>query len=431
MKKFVALLVSLLLIIPMLVSAPVLAQEPIEIPIWQHGGIERDILLLQIEEFNASQSEYRLALTEIPGGIAAGSTFNDAVNAAALAGELPCILDLDGPNLYNYAWAGFLIPLDDYVTDEFLADYMPSLIAQGTYNGHLYALGQFDSGVGIATRKSLLEAAGVRIPEGYLDTWTLDEFNDVLAKMQALPDVSYALDLKMNYGPGEWFTYGFSPVLQSFGGDLIDRETYMTAEGVLNGPEAVAAMEWLQSIFVDGYTTSTPPDDNEFVNGKAAMAWFGPWMYTAYKEAFGDDLIVLPLPDFGTGAKTGMGAWAWGITSKCEHPDAAWSFVEYMLEPDQVLRASNHVGTAPGRLSALAQSEIWNEEGDLRYLSQQLLNGIAFPRPITPAYPTITVAFFTAMDNIINGADVQDELDKAVDAIDRVIAENDGFPNLE
>jgi multiple sugar transport system substrate-binding protein len=102
-----------------------------------------------------------------------------------------------------------------------------------------------------------------------------------------------------------------------------------------------------------------------------------------------------------------------------------------MLEPDQVLRASNHVGTAPGRLSALAQSEIWNEEGDLRYLSQQLLNGIAFPRPITPAYPSITVAFFTAMDNIINGADVQDELDKAVDTIDRVIAENDGFPNLE
>lgn len=431
MKKYVVLLACIVLAISAIAPSTTLAQDPTEIQIWQHGGIERDILLLQIDEFNASQNDYRLALTEIPGGIAAGSTFNDAVNAAAMAGDLPCILDLDGPNLYNYAWAGFLRPLDGYLTQEFLDDYMPSLMEQGTYNGHVYALGQFDSGVGIATRKSLLDAAEVRIPENYLDTWTLDEFNDVLAKMQALPEVEYALDLKMNYGPGEWFTYGFSPVVQSFGGDLINRETYQTAEGVLNGPEAVAAMEWLQSLFVDGYTTATPPDDNEFVNGKAAMAWFGPWMYTTYKDAFGDDLIVLPMPDFGQGAKTGMGAWAWGITTKCEYPDAAWSFIEYMLEPDQVLRASNHVGTAPGRLSALAMSDVWNEEGDLNFLSQQLLNGIAFPRPITPAYPVITISFFTAMDNIIKGADVQDELDKAVDMIDQNIAENDGYPIVE
>lgn len=431
MRNKTLVILSTVLVLTMILPITASAQDPTEITIWQHGGIERDILLLQIEEFNAAQDEYELVLTEIPGGIAAGSGYNDAVNAAAAAGELPCILDLDGPNLYNYAWAGFLIPLDTYLTDEFLADYMPSLLDQGTYNGHVYALGQFDSGVGIATRKSLLDEAGVRIPESYEDTWTLEEFNEVLAKMQALPGVEYALDLKMNYGPGEWFTYGFSPVVQSFGGDLIDRDTYQTAEGVLNGPEAVAAMEWVQGLFEQGYTTATPPDDNEFVNGKAAMGWFGPWMYLAYKEAFADDLIVLPLPDFGHGAKTGMGAWNWGITSKCEHPDAAWSFIEYMLEPDQVLRASNHVGTAPGRLSALEQSEIWNEDGDLRFLSQQLLNGIAFPRPKTPAYPTITVAFFTAMDNIIKGADVQDELDAAVDRIDLNIEENQGYPVIE
>ena len=44
-----------------------------------------------------------------------------------------------------------------------------------------------------------------------------------MEKLQALPEVEYAIDLKMNYGAGEGFTYGFSPIVQSFGGDLIDR----------------------------------------------------------------------------------------------------------------------------------------------------------------------------------------------------------------
>ena len=72
-----------------------------------------------------------------------------------------------------------------------------------------------------------------------------------------MESVEYAIDLKMNYGAGEWYTYAFSPVVQAFGGDLIDTET-LSAEGVLNGPEAVAAMEWIRSLFENGYSTLDP-----------------------------------------------------------------------------------------------------------------------------------------------------------------------------
>ncbi len=63
-----------------------------------------------------------------------------------------------------------------------------------------------------------------------------------MAKLQALNEVEYAIDFKINYGQGEWYTYGFSPIIQSFGGDLIDRSDYQSAEGVLNGSEAVTGM---------------------------------------------------------------------------------------------------------------------------------------------------------------------------------------------
>ena len=144
------------------------------VTIWFHGGTtdETEAMRAQIDRYNSSQEEYKVIMTEIPGGAVAGSGYNDSVNAAAVAGKLPDILDLDGPNLYNYAWAGFLLPLEDRVDSDIISDLLPSLIDQGTYQDHLYAIGQYDSGLSLGGRKSLLDKAGVRIPEGVNDAWT-------------------------------------------------------------------------------------------------------------------------------------------------------------------------------------------------------------------------------------------------------------------
>jgi multiple sugar transport system substrate-binding protein len=47
-------------------------------------------------------------------------------------------------------------------------------------------------------------------------------------------------------------TYAFSPIVQSTGGDLIDRQTW-TAEGTVNGPGAVAALEMVQGWQENGW----------------------------------------------------------------------------------------------------------------------------------------------------------------------------------
>ncbi len=401
-----------------------------ELSLWFHGGTadETEAMRSQIERFNASQADYRVVMTEIPGGAVAGSGYNDAVNAAAVANDLPDILDLDGPNLYNYAWAGYLHPLDQYMSAELRNDMLPSLIDQGTYNGRMYAIGQYDSGLALVGRVSLLEQAGVRIPRSIDDAWSREEFLQALAALQALPEVEYAIDLKMNYGAGEWFTYGFSPVVQSYGGDLIDRSDYQSAEGVLNGPAAVEAMTAVQGIFERGYSIVSPPDDNEFVNGRAALGWLGHWMWNTYSDAFGDDVVVIPMPRFGEAAVTGMGSWAWAISSQSENPEGAWAFLEFILQPDEILSITDVNGAVPGRATAFAQSDLYAEGGALSVFVQQLQNGVAVPRPKTPGYPAITAAFYTAMDNIIKGADVQTELDIAVDSIEEDIRQNDGYP---
>lgn len=413
------------LAILLLLVAPTLAQdEPQPVTFFFHSGTggEFDAVTQITENFNNSQDEFVAIPTEIP-----GENYTDAVNAAALAGDLPCLLDFDGPTLYSFAWRGYLTPIDDLIPEGFLDDILPSIVQQGTYNDQLYSLGVFDSGLAIWGNRAYLEEAGVRIPTSIEDAWTFDEFNAAIEALSALDGV-YALDFKTNYGAGEWYTYGLSPILQSFGADLIERDAFQEAEGTLNGAEAVEALEWFSGLFENGHALTSPPDDSEFVNGNAALSWVGHWEYPNYLQNLEDDLVLIPMPQLGDAAVTGMGSWNWGITSSCENPEGAWAFLEFMLEADQMQIMTNANGAVPSRISVLEADERYAEGGPLNIYFQQLTSGVAVPRPATPAYPVITAEFARAVDEILKGADVQGALDTAVDAIERDIAENDGYP---
>ncbi len=403
--------------------------EPTVIDVWFHSGKgeEREALNAQVEEFNSSRTDVQVNAIQLPEG-----SYTEQVNAAALANDLPCLLDFDGPFLYNFAWSGYLQPIDRYVSDELREDFLPSIIQQGTYAGNLYSLGTFDSGLAIWGNKEYLEKAGVRIPEGIEDPWDREEFMDALEKLQALEEVEYAIDFKMNYGQGEWYTYGFSPILQSFGGDLIDRSDYQNAEGVLNSPESIRAMEFFQSLFEQGYATANPGGDDDFYVDKiAALSWVGHWMWQPHSENLGDNLVLIPMPKLGDEAVTGMGSWNWGITSRCENPDAAWEFLAFLIQPEEILRMTNANGAVPARQSAIEQSDLYGEDGPLNVFVQQLQGGVAVPRPVTPAYPVITTSFAEAVQNIVNGADVEAELTEAAEKIDQDIADNQGYPAPE
>jgi multiple sugar transport system substrate-binding protein len=426
MKRIGAIVVLTSMLV--MCASVVWAEETVSV--WFHAGKgeERQTVNAQIEEFNkANAGKIKVEAIQLPDG-----SYNDQVQAAALAGDLPCLLDFDGPNLYNYAWSGYLMPLDDYLTDEVRNDFLPSIMAQGEYAGKIYALGTFDSGLAIWGNKAYLEKAGVRIPTSVDDAWTKEEFLDALEKLQALEEVEYAIDFKMNYGQGEWYSYGFSPILQSFGADLINRSDYQSADGVLYGPEAVEAMTFFKSLFDKGYANLNPAGDDDFYGKKiSALAYVGHWQWAPHHDGLGDDLVLLPMPKFGEKAATGMGSWAWGLTSACPNPDAAWKFLEYLIQSDEILRMTDANGAVPARKSAVAKSKLYGEGGPLNIFVQQLEGGVAVPRPVTPAYPVITVTFVEAVANIMSGGDVKAELDKAVEKIDLDIEDNQGYPMPE
>jgi len=417
--KALRVLILVAIIIAVAVPMSASAQDKKEVTLWFHSGqgSERDALDDQITRFNADSMDYEIVPLEVPEG-----SYNDQVKAAALAGDLPCVLDFDGPFVYNYVFSGDLIPLDDYASEELLADVLPSIIDQGTVNDQLWSLGQFDSGLSIWANKPMLEEAGVRIPEGIDDPWTLDELNAAMDALAPLvPEDGYVIDFQFT-NEGEWYSYAFGPWIRSFGGDTIDRETYETAEGFLNGPEAVAFGEWFQSLFDKGYATATPVDPSaDFQEGRVPLSYVGHWMYNPYKDALGDDLVLIPQPDFGAGAVTGMGSWNWSITSGCENPDGAWAFIEFLMQPDNVAQMTQANGAVPALKSVFEQDARFSMGGDMYIYVRQLEGGVAVPRAATAAYPGIQTGMSDAINAIARGEDVQASLDGAVDIIDSAI----------
>ena len=219
---------SIVLLAVMLVTASGIGSAQTELSMWYHGGAwaaEHQVFIDLIAAFNESQSDYTVTLEAFP-----QESYNSSIVAAAAAGELPDIIDVDGPVMPGWAWAGWMAPLE--LSEGALDNFLPGPI--GIWNGELYAVGLWDAAVSIYARRSVLEAHEIRIPT--LDEpWSGEEFDGILEQLQATGEFDYAFDLGMAW-TGEWYPYAFSPFLQSFGGDMIDRSTYLTAEGALNGP---------------------------------------------------------------------------------------------------------------------------------------------------------------------------------------------------
>ncbi len=372
--------------------------------------------------FNRSQRAYAVEIYN--------SNYKDHaewVQNVAITGTLPCIIEIDGPFVAGFAWSGYLRTLDRFVPRAMRADLLPSIISQGTYDGHLYSLGQFESGLGLWANRRYLSAAHVRIPT-VAHPWTLAEFEQSLEKLARLEGVSYPLNLAVYTGTSEFYSYAYAPLLQGFGGDLIDRRDYGSARGVLDGPQSTAAMRRFQYWFKRGWSRAVFDRTQDFESGRAALSWTGHWKYEDYHKALGKDLILLPLPDFGHGIKTGMGSWGWGITSTCPDPEGAWTFLAYLMSTQEILRFTNVNGALPARKSAIAQSPLYGAGGPLRVFAQQLLSGAGVPRPATPAYGTISRAFSEAVSAIIAGQEVQASLSRAASVIDANIADNHGYP---
>jgi len=236
----------------------------------------------------------------------------------------------------------------------------------------------------------------------------------------------YLLDLGTGDTGTEWWTYGYSPFLQSFGGDLIDRNTYTTASGVLNGGQAIAWANWFQGLVKNKYAPAKSGTDAfaDFVNGKSAMVWSGIWNAGNISKV--KDGVIMPPPDLGAGPKIGGGSWQWAISSGCANAAGALDYIKFSMQPKYLAAFATKQNVIPATEEAAAMTPGWEEGGNKRFFLDESKK-FALIRPPTPAYPFITTTYAKAAQDIIAGGDAKQILDQAASDIDQNLKSNNNY----
>ncbi len=389
------------------------------ISLWRHETRDEELKasLDAISRFNASQSTWHVDYETLP-----QAGYTEAVTAAALAHQLPCILEVDQPVVPSLAWTGQLRDLSELLPPDNLTEINDG--ARGVFRDRIYSIGQFDVSLAIFARKSVLEENGFRtatVDEPY----TPDEFLEMLRILKRKDPSRFPFDIN-SWMLGEWLSYGFGPWLQSAGADLIDRSDYVRADGILNGPAAIRVAKWYARLHEEGLVQKRSLDDQSFYRGKSDFHYSGSWVAKRYDRRFGDDLLILPPVDFGQGPKVGAGSWQWSITQSCRHPAGAAAFIEFLLKPQEVAALSEAAGFVPVSDAAAELTDKYRTGGEWR-LFYEFSKRFSVRRPETPAYPKISSAFEKAMLDIRFGKRVSEALDDAVDSIEYDIIRNDGY----
>jgi multiple sugar transport system substrate-binding protein len=164
---------SVLVILLMLLTFTVTAQEPVTIRISTWAGVDEAAeLQVLIDEINASQSDYQIIHEPIP------ADYYTQVQTQIAGGTGADMYWMDQNNM-ALASDGIFMPLDECLADSpaqsagDLSDYYPGILAVNQFEGQTYGLPWIAQPVVVYYNRGLFDAAGVEYPQ---EGWTWDDF---------------------------------------------------------------------------------------------------------------------------------------------------------------------------------------------------------------------------------------------------------------
>lgn len=378
------------------------SKDPGEIKVWvqfsdetPEGKAWQEV----VDNFNKENEGTYKAVTEYIPRSGSGGGYEDKVNAAITTNSLPDVITLDGPNTAAYANSGVIAPLDEYLDDADMDDVLDSIIQQGTYDGKMYAFGFSESNVGVYYNKTMFADAG--ITEEQLPTlenpWTWSEFQAICKKITTKYETP-AIDMQLASGD-EMLTYGYTPFVWSNGGDVVNAEG-TEAEGYFNDKKTVEALQFIQDLVKNGYTTISPIEKG-FETGKYAMLLSGSWAMADLEENYQDiEYGILPYPVSDTTKElvSPTGSWQLAMTTKTEKTEASAAFIKHATntESSKIISLGNSVLPIRNSTIELIKDEV--SDGMRVLMEQNQISGHA--RPVVVAYPQVSRAFQQAVQDV-------------------------------
>ncbi|UOF88696.1 sugar ABC transporter substrate-binding protein [Fodinisporobacter ferrooxydans] len=391
------------------------SKGPIQLSLWQVNGSpdENKVIKDEIAAFNkANSGKIQVNLQFLPRG-GNDTFFEDKVTAALNSGTLPDLVSMDGPMVAPYAANKIIRPIDQYVTPQLKSEFLPSIINQGTYQGHLYTLGQTESDVLVYYNKKMFDEVGLKAPQAVSQAWTWQQFEDAGKKLKKVSQWPIDFFVTTNGGVNEWLTYMGTVFTWSNGGDIISPDG-KTVQGYLNGSKTIQSLQYIQNLFNEKLATvADSPDD--FAKGRSAIAVDGDWFAETLKQYPNLQWGMMPLPYSKTHVSP-SGNWCWGITTQSKHPQATFKLLEWLTNDTNVLSMVKADNQPPAKKAVYKDLPMYKTY-PYKVIYDQLFQD-AHPRPITPAYIALSHAYAEAFDAAASGKDFKTVLNQGVQTVD-------------
>lgn len=339
--------------------------------------------------------------------------YENKITTAVTSNDLPDILFVDGPTISYYAANGIILPITEYFSEEEMADFAASTVAQGTYDGQLYGIAATESSVALYYNKDYLRECGVDVED--IDSRTLDnpltwsELEEIAKKCTT--DSYVGTHVIMDHGEG--LPYALEPLFVSNGKDFISDDG-SKADGYVNSQECVDTAEWLANLIANGYANVDPITD-EFLNGACATMLGGSWDIATLEAnaTFDWGITYYPVSDSTKKAVSPCGDWSAAISKNCKNVAGAGEFLQWLMSTENVATYAAAIAKPASRLSSYEEEAMAAYKDGPRALVVEQLQNTASPRPRTPSYSAFSARFAEAMTNIFSDAASNQTVDPA------------------
>ena len=266
------------------------------------------------------------------------------VLTSATTGSGPDIIQYNGADAQNLYAAGAIADMDAYwQAYEDKGEFGDGAIAMA--DGKVIGSQSYANLIALAYNKGILDELGIAVPA------TLEEFDAALA---AVAENSDYVPLQIPGTPaieGDWIAKPF------FAGTGVDYTN-------LDGPEALAVYEMVESWVKNGYTSpdsvSMSQNDGEpnFLAGNTAFFVPGNWQITSLRDNADFEVGYARMPGGPEGSIVYLGGEMLSLGAFGENPDLAWELLKtnyYSAEAQADL--IQKTGSIPIRGDALALVE--------------------------------------------------------------------------
>lgn len=317
--------------------------------------------------------------------------------------------------LLDFVDEGIAAPLDSYMDGAFRNRFFEAFLSPSVMQGQTWGLPIAASARAMYYNKTLLDQAGVAVP----NTW--EELRDAAIKVSALGEDIAGFGMQgKEIETDVYFYYAF----WAFGGNMLDADGTSGLDSAA-GYQAAALYKGLidAGATQPGVTSYNREDvQNLFKQGKVGMMITAPFLSAQISEEAPDLNYGVALIPAGPGGQRGT----YGVTDSIVMfensavKESAWAFLDMLFSSEWRERFTAGEGFLPVN-AEVAALPVFTENADLKEFAAMLPQ--ARFAPVVSGWEEIAARTSDALQRIYLGqGEIKDELDRAASEINGILA---------